>query len=160
MNLRLTPPFGESRWLSFRMHPVNWITIIVGAFVIGLALYALLYVDLHPQDYTNIPMAILVVAFANFIAVYPYCVYRIGYDDDAIYMRPPQVNWKLRPLPFVRLPFDHIGLVTGERAPINQLLHGSNRFTPFQYAAVYPHICDYGDSLLITLNYRPNLGIQ
>ncbi|MEP3452182.1 MAG: hypothetical protein ABJL11_17665 [Parasphingorhabdus sp.] len=30
LETRSTPPFGQTRWLSFRMHPVNWITIVVG----------------------------------------------------------------------------------------------------------------------------------
>ncbi|WOE73960.1 hypothetical protein [Alterisphingorhabdus coralli] len=122
------------------MHPVNWITIIVGVVVIGSYFDLLLGVDLPKRDYIGIPLVMLLGCLIIFIAVYPECLYRISYDDDAIYMRPPWFTWELRPKPFVRLPFDHIGLVTGERAPINQLFYGSNTFTPFQHATVYPSI--------------------
>ena len=143
MQIRPTSPFGQTRWLSFRMHPVDWITMIVGVFVLGIFFLPAAASSAY-ANYTELLIhtapAMLIVSFGFFLAVYPECLYRISYDDDAIYMRPPWFTWKLRPKPFVRLPFDHIGLVTGERAPINQLFYSSNSFTPFQHASVYPSI--------------------
>lgn len=140
MERRITPPFGETTWLSFRMHPVNWITIIVGVFVIFISLFSFYSTNSNEKEYFNFPIEIPLLSFGFFLAVYPECLYRIAYDDEAIYLREPWFTWKLRPKPFVRLPFDHIGLVTGERAPINQLFYGRNTFTPFQHATVYPSI--------------------
>lgn len=61
--------------------------------------------------------------------------YLISYDDDAVYMRPPGLNWRLRRYADIRIPFEEIALVVGERGA-RSVSYG-NRFTPFEYARVY-----------------------
>ncbi|RYF21506.1 MAG: hypothetical protein EOO77_05880 [Oxalobacteraceae bacterium] len=61
--------------------------------------------------------------------------YRVGYDGQAVYMRPHGLNWKLQRRPVLRIAFDDIASVTGERSA-RSISYG-NRFTPFEFAHVY-----------------------
>ena len=60
--------------------------------------------------------------------------YRIGYDNDAIYMRPHGVSARLTRRRVVRIPFSDIAAVTAQRNrranPVMEF------FTPFDYARV------------------------
>lgn len=61
--------------------------------------------------------------------------YRVGYDDQAVYMRPHGLNWKLQRRPVLRIAFHDIAAVTGERS--TRSISYGNRFTPFEFAHVY-----------------------
>lgn len=67
--------------------------------------------------------------------------YRVGYDDQAVYMRPHGLNWKLERRRVLRTAFDDIAAVTGERSA-RSISYG-NRFTPFEFAHVYRQSDEY-----------------
>lgn len=135
MQIRRTPPYGETTWLTWRMHFTTWVMFSAVTLAAILAVHMMISVELHPEDYIKVPIITVLLYAGVFAAMLMERGYRIAYDDAAIYLRPPGFTWRLKRHPFQRMPFDEIALVTGERGSLN--ISYGNKFTPFQYARIY-----------------------
>ena len=137
LTTRLTPPYGETTWLQWRM---SFSTKLYYFSILALLAY-LIYSDIiYGQFYKKVKLHDFIGFYGSWAllaAVTAFIIhldrgYRVAFDDEAIYTRPHGMRWNFKRYPFIRIPFDEIALVRGEwqRSPPVKTM-------PFQYARVY-----------------------
>jgi hypothetical protein len=63
--------------------------------------------------------------------------YRISYDDEAVYMRPDGLDWRLRYGPELEMRYEEISAMCGEWGKGGFREAGAGLFLPFEYIRLY-----------------------